>query len=370
MTLNSDHPSYHSNPASHSPLTHYPAPLTRGSTIAVTAFSSGVTPALEMRLNHSLALLQRKGFNVTEGKILRQANDASVAPACERAAELMRFLLDDSIDAIMPPWGGELAMEVLPLLDFGALKKAKPKWVLGYSDVSTVSACLATTLHWATVHCANLMELAPNQDDTLTADLFTHLQTTAGGHFCQASSSHYQQKSADFAAQPQAKFNLTEPTMWQPVNFSHYKTRFSGRLIGGCLDTLMHLVNTPLLDLAHFARHHNDAGVILYLENVEQTPFALKRALMGLQYRGIFDNLNGILLGRNYATELHQQAFTQHNSQQSQREMLSEAIGEVPYPVLMDVDIGHQPPNLTLINGALAEVDYLNNKASLTQWLV
>jgi len=351
-------------------LTHFPAPLSAGSTIAITAFSSGVTPALEMRLNNSLAFLQRKGFNLIEGNILRQPNNSGVVPANERAAELMRFLLDDNIDAIMPPWGGELAMEVLPLLDFEALKTAKPKWILGYSDVSTVSACLATTLNWATVHCANLMELAPNQDDPLTDSLFTHLQTPAGGHFCQSSSLLYQKQSADFATHPDAKFNLTEPTLWQPVNFSHYKTRFSGRLIGGCLDTLMHLANTPWLDLTQFAQHHHDSGVILYLENVEQTPFALKRALLGLQLRGIFDNLNGILLGRNYATTLHPQSYVQHNTVQSQRDMLCEAIGEVPYPVLMDVDAGHQPPNLTLINGALTEVDYLNNKASLTQWLV
>ena len=350
-------------------VTRYPAPLTAGSNIAITAFSSGVTPALEKRLSHCLAFLQSQGYNLIEGKILRQPHANGVVPASERAAELMAFLLDDSIDAIMPPWGGELAMEVLPLLDFAALKTAKPKWVLGYSDVSTVSACLAATLHWGTVHCANLMELTPNQDDPLTSRLFAHLQTPAGGHFCQVSSSHYQKHSLDFAAHPTATFNLTEPTRWQPVNFSHNTARFSGRLIGGCLDTLMHLMNTPWLDMAQFAQHHRDSGVILYLENVEQSPNALKRALIGLQLRGIFDNLNGILFGRNYATTLHSDAYAQHHNQQ-QRDLLCEAIGDVPYPVLMDVDTGHQPPNLTLINGAMAEVDYLNHQASLTQWLV
>lgn len=351
-------------------LTRYPEPLTEGSCIAVTAFSSGVAPALEMRLNNSLAFLQREGFKVIEGKVLRQTNSNSIATAHERASELMQFLLDDSIHGIFPPWGGELAMEILPLLDFDLLKQAKPKWILGYSDVSTVTSCLTAKLHWATVHSANLMELAPNQHDPLTTTLFKHLRTPANGHFCQSSSSLYQKQFEDFALNPQAPFNLTETTLWQPVNFSHYKTRFSGRLIGGCLDTLMHLFNTSWLDLQQFKQHHNDAGVVLYLENVEQSPSALKRALLGLQHRGIFDNLNGVLIGRNYAKVLYPEAYSQLETTSSHRELLCEAIGDVPFPVLMDVDIGHQPPNLTLINGALAEVDYLNNKASVTQWLV
>ena len=128
----------------------------------------------------------------------------------------------------------------------------------------------------------------------------------------------------------------------------------------------MHLMNTPWLDVAQFASIIA-IRAILYLENVEQSPNALKRALIGLQLRGIFDNLNGILFGRNYHT-LHSDAYAQHHNQQ--RDLLCEAIGDVPYPVLMDVDTGHQPPNLTLINGAMAEVDYLNHQASLTQWLV
>ena len=33
----------------------------------------------------------------------------------------MSFLLDDTLDAIAAPWGGELAMEILPLLDFDRL---------------------------------------------------------------------------------------------------------------------------------------------------------------------------------------------------------------------------------------------------------
>lgn len=350
--------------------TRYPEPLTIGSRIAITAFSSGVTPTFEARLSLCISHLQQQGFEIVEGDMLRQPDEIYCQSAQLRANELMQFLLDDSIDAVMPPWGGELAMEVLPLLDFAQLAHAKPKWILGYSDVSTLTSCLTSKLLWASVHCANLMELTPFQDDDLSSSLFTHLQTPVGGHFCQLSSTAFQREGQSFAKDPTVKFNLTETTSWEPVNFDHHKTRFSGRLIGGCLDTLVHLFHSPWLDLAQFKQRHHNEGVILFLENVEFSPTALKRALLGLQFKGVFDHLNGLIMGRNYATVLYPDAYQAYDAYQSQRELLCEAIGDVPFPILMNADIGHQPPNLTLINGALAEVDYLNNQASLTQWLL
>lgn len=123
----------------------YPKPLHRGARIAVTAPSSGVLPALHPRLNLVIAHLRAQGFGVEEGLCLRDEKLSASAPATQRAAELMQLLLRDDVDAIFPPWGGELAIELLDLLDWNALKSAKPKWLIGYSDTSTLM--LALTLH-------------------------------------------------------------------------------------------------------------------------------------------------------------------------------------------------------------------------------
>jgi len=42
------------------------------------------------------------------------------------------------VAAIIPPWGGELLIEVLPLLDFNKITETECKWVMGYSDTSTL----------------------------------------------------------------------------------------------------------------------------------------------------------------------------------------------------------------------------------------
>ncbi|UAA39210.1 LD-carboxypeptidase [Paraneptunicella aestuarii] len=349
-------------------MIQYPAPLTTGSKIALTAFSSGVDPSMHQRLDLVINSFKEKGFQILEGQYLRQNNKGVSASKEARAKELMSFLLDDDIDAIAPPWGGELAMEILPLLDFDQIRRAKPKWIFGYSDVSTISCAITSKAGWATAHTTNFMEQIASQPDPLTSQTLNCLATPTGMQFCQHSSEKYQKQFLDFHQHPRANFNLTEQTRWKILNGENADSQqqtiqFSGRLIGGCLDTLVHLFDTPYLDLEALKQRYTDTGIILYLENAEATQFVLQRRLLSMRFRNVFKNLKGIMFGRSYTPP-------DPDIELSYKEALLAGIGEVDYPILYDVDIGHQPPNLTLINGALAEVEFLNGDATVTQWLL
>ena len=48
------------------------------------------------------------------------------APAEQRAAELTRMLADPDIACVVPPWGGETAIDLVDLLDWDALADAEP----------------------------------------------------------------------------------------------------------------------------------------------------------------------------------------------------------------------------------------------------
>ncbi|MCR5415271.1 MAG: LD-carboxypeptidase [Pseudobutyrivibrio sp.] len=68
----------------------------------------------------------------------------------ERAADLMSFYQDDSIEAIYDISGGDLANGVLKYLDFDVIKKAdKTFW--GYSDLSTIVNAIYTMTGKASV---------------------------------------------------------------------------------------------------------------------------------------------------------------------------------------------------------------------------
>ncbi|KEQ16816.1 S66 family peptidase [Endozoicomonas numazuensis] len=336
----------------------YPAPLKSGSRVAITAFSSGVSEPYHARLDQCLEDLRSQGLEVVEGKCLRSDKNYVSAPLEQRASELTSFLVDDSIDAIMPPWGGEIAMDLLSVLDFTQIAKAKPKWLTGFSDISTLTSVITSQCNWATAHCANLMQLHSLQQDSLTANTLAYLGSRET--FTQYSSEKYQVRGESYAENPDAGLNLTESTHWKSLGRDQENTEFSGRLLGGCLDTLCHLLGSDYLDLKAFQERYSQDGIILFLENAELSPTALIRALLGLKYRGIFNHVNGLLIGRNPSDEHHGQSLTYQQA-------LSYALNGLEVPVIYDADIGHLPPNLTLINGALANVRLRGDEGSILQ---
>lgn len=334
----------------------FPAPLSLGDTIAITAPSSGVPRELHPRLELVIGHLQKQGFNIVEGQCLWQ-NEAFVsAPAITRAEELTRFLLDDNIAAIVPPYGGELATEILGLLDFEKIAQAKPKWLVGYSDISTLTCAISAKVKWATVHSSCLMEWVPSQQDALTKNVLTHLGTSANSSFTQRASERHEISAHDWKSQPDGPFQLTQDTQWKTLNG---KTYMSGRLFGGCLDILMLQMDGPFIDLAAIKQRHPE-GTILFLENAELSPTALKRALLAMQHKGLFDDLNGLMFGRHAGVDNDTHGLTYE-------QVIASCFSDADCPVFYDVDIGHVPPNLTLINGALAHVNIGKEGATIEQ---
>lgn len=339
----------------------YPEPLKKGSRIAITAVSSGVPEPFHQRLDTVIAHLQNLGFEVVEGQCLRADFKHASASAQNRANELMAFLCDDSIAAVAPPWGGEFAIDILPLLDYEKLKTVKPKWFFGFSDVSTVAAALMFKLGWATVHSANLMQLHPDESDELTASTLGWLNQAEGSRFIQVSSDAYQLNGDSFDEKPDATLNKTELTEWKVFGSSN-EAHFSGRLVGGCFDTIIHLLGTEYFQIKALRERFKEDGLILYLESAEMSPTFLKRALQSFKYKGVFDHLNGLLFGRNAVTD-------KCGKDISCEEAFLEVAQELAIPIIYDVDIGHLPPNITLFNGAFAEVSVSHGKGQITQIL-
>jgi muramoyltetrapeptide carboxypeptidase LdcA involved in peptidoglycan recycling len=331
----------------------YPAPLRAGDRIVVTAPSSGVEPPLHRRLNLVIGHLRAQGFVVEEGRCLRDERASASAPADERAAELMQALLRPDVAAVIPPWGGELAIELLDRIDWAALAAAPPKWLLGYSDTSTLMLPLLLHAAWASAHGPCLMDLAPGQDDPLTAGVMPALALPSGSLFRQRQSTHWQRQWTDFALVPDTTYALTEPTRWWPLDGAD-TVHCRGRLAGGCLDTLMHLAGGPFGDLAACIARCRAAGdgVLLYLENAGLSPTDAVRALHRLRWAGWLDGLAGVLIGRSAAPD------TGEASALHWADALRGMLGGLPCPVLVDMDIGHRPPQLLLVNGALAEVTW------------
>jgi muramoyltetrapeptide carboxypeptidase LdcA involved in peptidoglycan recycling len=344
----------------HNPQTlRFPKPLAAGDLIAVTAPSSGVPPALHPRLDLAIAALEHRGFRVLEGECLRQqANGASAIPR-RRADELTAFLTAPEIAAVMPPWGGNLAIELLDLVDFDALASSPAKWFSGFSDLSTLHLPLTTIAGWATVHGPNLMQFGASAVDETTAGLWALLTASHGVDFEQRSSIAFERVSADWKSNPGANLVASEKTKWKRFDGAEAPLHLEGRLIGGCLDTLSRLAGTRYGNVPAYIASSGKEGTLLYLENAELAPFEVARALHCLRMHGWLDGLHGILLGRNAATGSSDD-FTYMDA-------LRSALDGVCCPTLYDLDIGHLPPQVSLVNGAFAKIDYAAGSGSIVQ---
>ncbi|MDO3413191.1 LD-carboxypeptidase [Saccharibacillus sp. CPCC 101409] len=325
-------------------MIRYPL-LEEKTTIGITAPSSGIGPDLHDWLKQAIRKMEGLGFSVATGDTVWTEHKAKSAPAKLRAEELNRMLRDDRIGLVLPPWGGELLIEVLEYIDW---EQIGDKWLLGYSDISLLLLAVTLNTGLATAHGTNLLDLRGKYDDKTTAAWREALETPHGGSFIQHSSVRYQKEWNAQQAAP-GVFHLTEPTVWKSV--SGGDVGLKGRLLGGCIDVIRHLAGTPYGDVRAFReRHMPDEPVLWYLENCEMNTADLRRSLVQLKLAGWFENCAGLMFGRSPANA----PVGGYTAEDVYRDMAE----ELGVPVLYDIDCGHMPPQLTLINGALATVEF------------
>ncbi len=77
--------------------------------------------------------MQERGHQVILGQTVYKKDKAKSAPGKERGMEFNQMMQDEAVDLIIPPWGGELLIEMLEFID---LDRVQGKWILGFSDIS------------------------------------------------------------------------------------------------------------------------------------------------------------------------------------------------------------------------------------------
>lgn len=344
-----------------SPVTRYPRPLRPGDRIGVTAPSSGVVDGLRPRLDFCVRTLRERGFDVVVGECMSGDGVVS-APAADRARELTAMLTDPQIAAVVPPWGGELAIELLDLLDFEAIGSAEPTWLVGFSDLTTVMLPLTLLTGWATLHGENLMD-TPYAVDPGHAPWWQIAGGSEGEAFTQRAAAAYRSTGFDdWEADPTVtQRRLDRSGRWSLLDPSAGAVDVTGRLIGGCIDVLAHVRGTPYGDLPAYGAAHARDGLVVYLEAAEQSALDVARALHGMRLSGWFEHASAVLVGRTLAPDA---------ARYTQRAAVVDALGGLGVPVVLDVECGHVPPRMPLVNGALARVVVDGARQEVTQTLV
>lgn len=337
----------------------FAAPLAPGDRIGVTAPSAGVGPRGQARIAFAIDWLRHRGYEVVVGECMGGDRWVSAGKQ-QRADELTAMLVDPTIKAVVPPWGGAgTALDLLDQLDYDAIAQADPTWVVGYSDSSTWMVPLTLRAGLATLHGDNLADtpLTPFPGLVHWTDFVASSGTVA------------QSDSHVVASYP--PLTDSESTDWPVAGEGSWRLHgadrvdVTGTFIGGCIEVMSGIAGTPYGDVRSFGQDHGP--LIVYLEACEENAYNICRYLHTLHYTGWFDHAAAVLIGRTNAPAGH---GDDGDPGLSQDEAVIDALGDLGIPILLDLEIGHVPPHMPLLNGARAHVVVDEEQHTLTQsWL-
>ncbi len=292
-----------------SPALRVPPPLPADARIALVAPGSALPPG---RIAAAVRVLRGWGYRPEVGVHAAARRGDLAGDDAGRAADLAWALTDPSIDAVWALRGGWGTPRLLPLLDWDALT-ARPRWVLGFSDITALHAQL-------------LARGVPALHAPLAAEL---------------------DRPARYVVRDLRR------TLHEPLHERSFRVRAraplvpgraSGPVAGGCLTLLATLAGTPWQPRL--------AGTLLFLEEVAETPYRIDRMLWQLRASGMLDGIAGLVLG--------QFANCRPPKGRPSRPLtavLREHAAALGVPAIAGLPVGHGPRTRVLPLGVPAELD-------------
>ena len=303
-----------------------PKALRAGDLVAVAAVSGGLDGSEASLFERGVEAIKQMGFVVTVSPLVdldRRWWWAAAEPR-DVAEEFNRLLRDPEGRAIFALTGGRFTLSYLDLIDLDVVR-ADPKPVLGFSDVSTLQLALHAQTGLVTMH----------------ADLITH-----GFGYWHEATERRRKELADIYLRVltghDAAGSLPPAGEWE----SWRAGRAQGHLIGGMLNRLVRIQATP-----YALSPDRFDGAILFWEEAFTSSATVWNDLQVLRYAGVLDRIAGMVVGPSSQIE------PTEGGPDDLRDLVLDVLGGRDIPVLGNVDIGHDPPNVPLPLGVRAEVD-------------
>ena len=286
-----------------------PRPLRKGDVIAIVAPGGPVDPG---KLARGLARLSAAGFVPETAEGLLRKEGYLAGDDGHRAGQMEWALTLPEARAVMAARGGYGTTRILPLLDWEKAA-ARPRLLIGYSDVTAVLAYLSTRLRLPAIHGPMAAADLSRRPDGEAFDAFVRL---VGGN-----------------VSPREPWGLPcERLRGGPAE---------GILTGGCLSVLTSLLGTPY--------EPDFRGAILFLEDVSEPAYRIDRMLTQWVQSGRLRKIAGIVAARI--------APVRGEEEEEIRRSLFSAGQTLSVPAWYGFPSGHVRPNYPLPFGVRARID-------------
>ena len=256
----------------------------------------------------AMRILQRWGLEVVLGTHVFSKSDQFAGTDDQRVHDFQHALDDDSIRAILCSRGGYGTVRIIDKIDFRRYM-AKPKWIIGYSDITVLHAHIHRHFAVETLHAVMPVNM---KEDAATESLESMRNVLFG-----------------------SRISYTLPLA--PLN---RPGEGEGMLVGGNLSVLYSLMGSTSMP--------DTAGKILFLEDVDEYLYHIDRMMTAMKRAGKLDKLRGLIVGGMDRMNDNQVPFGR-----SAYEIISEALAGQSFPVCFGFPAGHGVKNLALIMGRM-----------------
>lgn len=297
----------------------------------------------------ALDRLEGEGYSVDLGPNCFEGSGIGISNTPDKCGqELTEYYCSDRNQALISCGGGELMCEILDHVDFDRVAAAKPKWYMGYSDNTNFTFLLTTLCDVASIYgpCAGNFGMQPRHRSI--QDAFDLLR----GKKLKMESYGFWEKEKDEEAPPTAPYRTTEPLVLH--SYPEANMTFSGRLLGGCVDCLVNFLGTCYDNVKSFTEKYQKDGILWFLESCDLNVMGIRRAIWQMQHAGWFDHVSGFLIGRPLCYGQELMGLDQYHA-------VIDLLQQYHVPIVMDVDIGHLPPQMPLICGSMATATVKGN---------
>lgn len=303
-----------------------PPVLKAGDVIGVTAPAGYITTE---EIRSAIQKMESWGYYIKIGNTIDKRDFTFGGTDEERTKDFQQMLDDPQIKAIMCARGGYGAVRIVDKLNWEKFK-AKPKWIIGFSDATVFHSHLNKNFGIASIH-SKMCNSFPDDwslAEPIQVETIESIQLALSG------------KKMKYTVTPNPQNSLGTG---------------EGVLIGGNLKMLETLAGTRS-DI-------NTAGKILFVEDTGEYMYSIDRMFWNLKRTGKLSQLKGLIIG-GFKVRLDEDS---DDFGRTLQDVVLEKVKAYHYPVCFDFPVGHQKNNYALKCGVRHKLEVKSDSVSLKE---
>lgn len=293
-----------------------PGSLHKGDKIAIIS-PSGVIE--REYVEKASELLHSWGLEVVWGENVFAHYGRFAGTDVQRLQDLQQALDDKEIKAVLCSRGGYGVVHLINKISFRKFKQ-NPKWIIGYSDITALHACIQK-IGFSSLHAPMCKHLAEEENDASSAFL----------------------KNLLFGKYP--SYHVSS-------HLFNKKGKSTGVICGGNLSVLSGIRGTSFDPVKK--------GNILFIEDIGEKPYHVERMMYNLKLGNVLKRISGLIVGQ--FSEYEEDVMMNKSLYQS----ILDLVSDYDYPVCFNFPVGHVKDNFPVICGNNATLTVNKDEVTLS----